>query len=233
MALSFLGRTKIKRSSEVPVQSGQTVTDEGMALVKAMENGEMVVKPAAGGDGASFAGFSYGHVFTPVTLSVVEEVTVPEGGGSVTLQHEPMSGQYMVYDVTADSELSETADSVGAVASGEFYLDGKTLTFHEDEAEHTAHVQYRYEPTAFEVMMQSNINLYTVTPTDYLTQIGMIEKGDLYTNMFDASVDWSSATSVKLASGGLLTDHNGDGDAIDVEITHYPSIDEPFLGIKL
>lgn len=233
MALDFLGRTKIKRSKEIPVQTGEVVTDEGMALVRAMENGEEVVKPATGGDGSEFKGFSYGHVFTPATLSLVEEYVVPDGGGEVKVAKMPLSGQYMVFDVTDSVELTETTDSVGAVSDGTYYLDDRTFTFDSAQGGHTVKIQYRYSPLAFEIMMQSNINIYTTTPTEYLGSIGVIELGDVYTNMFDASVNWMAATGVKLASGGLFTDHNGDGETIPVTITHYPSTDEPYLGLSL
>ena len=147
MALNLTGRTKINISKEIGVQTGKVVTAEGMALVKAMENGEECVKPADGGDGASFAGVSYGHVFTPMTLSMVEEFIAPEGGGDIKIANEPLADQYMVYDETSGTKLTEVSDSA-SMADGTFMITDKTITLHSAQEGHVIKVQSRMPSSA-------------------------------------------------------------------------------------
>lgn len=232
MALYLFGRSKIKRSKDIPVETGATVNAEGQALIRNLENGYEVVKPSTGGDGDKFVGVSYGHVFTPVNMSRVENLVVPASSPyEIELQNAPLSGQILVLD-------GNTKLSVGdpAVEVNEYSISDKKITLHSDKTGKTIKVQYRYSPSAIEIMMtpHSFVNIWSADPSDYIGSIGVIQRGEIFTDQFDASIDWNQATDVKLAAGGLFTDQTGSGDAIHlpVKIIHIPTADEPFLGLE-
>jgi len=227
-----LSRCRFKFDKEIPVKTGQTITAEGLALATEIENGVEVLSPSAGSGSEKFAGFSYGEKFTVLTLSMVVTATVPATGTfTVTLPRTNLvPDNVFVYDDTAGSDLTEA----GAVASGVYTADDPSgvLTFHTDEKGHNITSTFRYYPTVQEVMTSTDQFFYKPSGSDFLNQIGIILSGEVFTDQYDAAVDWSSATAVKTDASGQLTDHTGSGVDIGATIINIPNTENSFLGLR-
>ena len=62
---------------------------------------------------------------------------------------------------------------------------------------------------------------------------GVIDaSGFLYTDQFDASVNWAAVTGIKLAANGQLTSQAGAGAAIVAYVVSLPTQEVPFLGLE-
>lgn len=228
--LQMYGLTKILASKEFPVASGNTITAEGLVLVQAFEDGVEKVKPATGADGEIYVGFSYGSLYTPITKSIVEEFIVPAAAPfTVTLQHAPLAGQIRVADTSAAVNLTP-----GAVSNAtEFAVAGNVVSFNASRASHSVQVTYRFAPTALDLMLEDQIQIASFTASDMISSTGTIMTGDIYTNIFDASVDWSAATEIRMGAGGVVTDQHGTGEVIPgAYVCGIPSAQVPFLGIR-
>jgi hypothetical protein len=66
----------------------------------------------------------------------------------------------------------------------------------------------------------------------YVGQSGIVKRGTVYTDQFDASKNWAAATAIKLAANGQLTDQTGTGVAIVGYVVAAPGVDVPFLGLE-
>lgn len=221
--------SKIVQSREFPVLSGAQVNAEGVAMAQDFENGVEVIKPSTGAANEKFMGFSYGPVFTPVTKSLVESLAVPASGAAVVaIQNVPVAGQIFIRDLTT-GVVQDAGDPANA---NEYSISGKNITFNAATAGNTMLIQYRYSPTALELQLEDNLMITTVSPTAVLNSVGVIQQGEVWTDMFDASKDFSAATAIKMAAGGILTDHTGSGSAINGMLTHVPDVNVPFLGVR-
>ncbi len=55
--------------------------------------------------------------------------------------------------------------------------------------------------------------------------------GELWTDQFDASLDWGAGTAVTLGDGGQVT--QGTAVALDAIVVHVPNADNPYLGLRI
>jgi len=230
--LQLLGNTRIIQSKEFPVVAGNTVTAEGQAIIQTMVSGVEQCVISAGATDSVFLGFSYGEVFTPLTKSIVETVTVPAAGAAtVTLKHAPLTNtQCWAYDST--NAVNQTIGN--PVNANEYTIVSTLLTFNVLKAGAVMDITYRYTPTALELgSFEDNISVTSYSGSDYIGSIGVIQQGEVFTDQFDASVDWDSYTSVKVIAGGLLSTNAGTGTEITgAVITHFPTVDLPYVGIR-
>lgn len=227
-----LTRCRFARDKEIPLAFGTKLDQEGLALVSLIENGIEVVKPCTGSATEAFVGFSYGEKFTPNIFSKVVEATIPSTGTlNVALpKTNIVEDNIFIFDVTANTPLVEGA----VAASGVFVCDDISgfLTFHADQAGHNIRTTFRYYPTVMEVQMDARQFFYRPSGTDFLNQIGVILRGEVFTDIFDAKVNWGSATAVKTASNGLLTDQTGTGAVVNATIINIPNTNNSFLGLR-
>lgn len=223
----FTGRLKIEDSREFGVLTGETISEEGIVLVQSSESGTEVVKPATGTSDV-FIGFSYGQTFTPTVKSNVESLVVPAVSTyTVTLAREPISGQIKIFN---NLGTEQTAGDPSTTANT-YSISGKVITFHSGQAGKTETITYRYSPTAAEILATDRMQIPSVSATDQLMSIGAIQEGEIYTNMFDASVTFTFGMAVGMLSGGLVgaAGSNAIPGAI---VCHVPTEDLPFLGIR-
>jgi len=227
--LNLLAKSKIVQSQEFPVMAGSSITAEGLALMQQISGGVEYVLPTAGG-AEVFMGFSYGEVFTPATKSLVESLVIPAAGAvTLTLLHAPLTNtQVSAYDVT-----NTVIQVLGNPAvANQYSCVGTLLTFHAAKAGATMRVTYRYSPTAEELIAVDNVRITSFSSTDYVSSIGCIQEGEIYTDQFNAARDWGAATGVKTMANGLLDTQTGGGTVIACVITHVPDVSYPFLGIR-
>lgn len=214
-------------SGEFALAAGVLITAEGQALVRnnAAQAAGVLLSTGAASD--IFVGFAIAHTaaapFAEPFYNAVETYVVASNG-QIVLNNAPVAGQVGLFDVTAGSKVTidgTTVKVVGQVVQG--------LT-----AGDTVSVTYKYALS----VLQRNSLFGNEQPGGYVGnivgQIGYISKGPVYTSEFDASVDWSTATGVKLAANGQVTNQAGAGQAIQgATIISLPSTQIPYLGLNL
>lgn len=214
--------SKIVDSSEQAVAPGANITAEGQALIRVTGAQSTGVQQSLGAANEVFAGFSVMGVSAaplPALYGVkVETFTVP-GSGIVQLAHTPVSGQLAVYDTTAGAAVA-TPTVVGSTVT--------TLT-----AGNVVTVTYKYALT----VVQSRALQGDVQPGGYagvyVGQVGVAKRGVIYTDQFDASVNWTAATAIKLAANGQITNQTGaTGVVINGYVVSLPTQEVPYLGIE-
>jgi hypothetical protein len=229
-----LNATKARELFERPVVTGSTIGAEGMALIRSLVSGEEHVKPSTGVGGEVFVGFSFSHNLVPSTLSRVESVDVPASPGpyTVTLERNNLVAANIMIVRDSDSVVLTEGDATNADEYSVVDVTG-IITFNSADAEETMTVTYRYSPTTVEAKFEypdADVNINAAL--EFINSVGVIGEGEVYTDQFDAAVDWDSASAIKLGTSGIVTT-SGSGETItDARVIHVPDVDNPFLGIS-
>lgn len=221
-----LSLCRLTETREMPVASGVVIDAEGLALCGMLEAGEEKLTPYV--SGSYFVGFSYGETFTPATKSKVERVVVPSASPYVVslAKNNLLADNYLLYNVTVGGYITKDTGYTMDVANG-------SITFDASYAGMTIDVTYRYYPTTNEILMEDKVSLLTRTAAEFLGQIGVITEGEVFTDQFDAAIDWSAATGIKAGANGILTNQDGTGALIlGAKVSYLPTADYPFLGIR-
>jgi hypothetical protein len=211
-------------SAETIVAPGVAIGAEGQALVRAP--GVTGVMPAAAEDDTEvFVGFAVAGVSAaPLAIteaSKVEEFVVP-ASGVVTLAFTPKAGELAVYNLT--TKEPEVAAGPASTGVGPTLIDMTPGT--------TARITYKYTLNAVQARaLQGDVQPGGYAGA-YVGQIGLIKRGLIFTDQFDAAVDWAAATAIKLAADGKLTNEEGDGAQINGYVVAVPGVENPFLGIE-
>lgn len=210
---------KIIDAQDTPIVPGEHVPAEGLPLVREVINGREHVRVGSSVK-APFMGFSYTESLTPLVKSKVEVVKADVDTGKFTLIHAPITGQVSFYKEDGTS----ISDAV---------VSGNEVTATNNKGE-MIRCQYRYQPTTEEVMMEDRILVPSMAASDITGSVGVILQGVIYTDMFEASVDFSDP-EIKLAvsTNGLVGKQTGDLAEIPGVVVSVPGIDTPFLGIRL
>lgn len=214
--------TRIVDSAETVVAPGSNITAEGQALIRVTAAPATGTTVSAGAASEVFAGFSVLGVSAaplPVLYATKVESFVVPGSGIIELAQTPVAGQLAVFDETDNAAIA-TPTVVGKTVTG---LD----------AGNTVKVTYKYAPTT----VQQRALQGDVQPGGYagayVGQVGLMKRGTLYTDQFDASKNWAAATGIKLAANGQITDQSGTGVAIaGAYVVAVPNQEVPFLGIE-
>lgn len=217
--------SKFPDSAETIVAPGVAIGAEGQALVRAP--GVTGVMPSAAADDTEvFVGFAIAGVSAaPLAIteaSKVEEFVVPSSG-VVTLAFTPKAGQLAVFNLTTNAAVVPA----GPAATGV----GTTLTV-AGSGSNIVRVTYKYVLDAVKARaLQGDVQPGGYAGA-YVGQIGLVKRGLIFTDQFDAAVDWSAATAIKLAADGKLTNEDGDGAQINGYVVAVPGVENPFLGIE-
>lgn len=213
--------SKYVDSSEPVVAPGAVIDAEGLVLVRAAGAQAAGVLPSTGTGADLFAGFSIAGTsaapFAEGFSNKIETFIVP-ANGKVTLQFTPVPNQTFVFDNTTGAAISPVT-VVGKQVTGLTVGDEVVVT-------------YKYALT----VLQARALVGDVQPGGYsgayIGQIGCIKRGVIYTSEFDASKNWSAATSVKAAAGGQVTDQSGAGITLPAQIIAVPSSEVTYLGLE-
>lgn len=213
--------SKYVDSSEAVVAPGAVIDAEGMVLVRAAGAQAAGVMPSTGGTTEVFAGFSIaGTSAAPFMEGFTnkQETFVVPATGKVTLQFAPVPNQAFVYDVTTGAAVASPTIT-GKVISGLTAGDQVVVT-------------YKYALSVVQARsLQGDVQPGGYSGA-YIGQIGLIKRGIVYTSEFDASKDWTAATSVKAAAGGQVTDQTGTGITLPAQIIAAPTSEVTFLGLE-
>lgn len=233
-----LSGTRIGESFHRQVATGTEVAQEGVALCYSRE-GDVAVVGLSDGDNTNFAGVAMSRstaisravavVSEVVPDGVVEEGGAPEVALNITLQNTPLSGQIRV--VGAVTGVIEAGDPSTAV-TGMYSISGSTLTFHADQAEEVMTITYAYAPTVAQ-SIQLTGHGPSVLSANALSVIGVIKQGDVSTDQFDVTADWSTGLAVKTGANGLFTTGSAGVVVPGATILRAPSAGSAFLQISL
>lgn len=231
---------------EKPIATGYSISTEGMALQRIVEDGVEKVAPAVDG-GNAVIGFSMANNENVATAPVIETVTAPTitapATGLVSLSHQlltadPAGGaglsEIRIYDETSSTALTQVA--AGPLAGNDFIVNPLTgkVTLHSGQSKHVLTVYYRYNLTvqqSQQLYWQPNINN---TSINFLGLVGLYTgKGQIFTMEYDMTQDYSSLPSVlttctipgKVSVGGGVT-------LTGMRVIKAPSAADLSLGIE-
>jgi len=203
-----LQKTRIIKSFHRNVATGYDVNQEGVALVYVNEAGEAKVRPSSGIAGEKFAGVSVSQVQIPGQLTAIE---TSKGVGNVSLKLAKanlvagqvaiiVDGVYLTLGAVAAPGVFSVVSATGVVT-----LDaanaGTALAPVEIKA------VYKYIPTMPEaIAAQGNAPAGGVTAASYYSVSGVIVEGDVATDQFDVTDNWTQTNGpVFLGPNGIFT----------------------------
>ncbi len=213
--------SKIVRSTELALDAGATIAQDGVALSGVMTAGKFGVRPSTAA-AEKFVGFATTRTSAaPFALvSVVKVETLTAVAGVVTVSRTPVASTTRVNLVTTNAS--------GTVSD----VTGKAVTITSGAAQ-TYRVTYRTLVTAAEAEMLAG----NTVPGGYAGNkwglVGVAQQGVIFTSQFDTAIDWSASTppAIQLGAAGQLT-NGGSGTTLDAYVIHAPTAEYPFLGIS-
>jgi hypothetical protein len=212
------------RSTEFPLAAGATLAADGQALVVSNAGGVFGVAPSAGAGGEIFAGFVTAQTSAAPFLeqsAVKVDTVVTSSGGTATATFTPLAGTLGVYNTATGA----------AIASGGWVLgSGGSITALPASTQVT--LVYTYALTVAQAVALMGNQVPSGYAGSLLGSVGCSQRGRIYTNQFDTSVNWQAATGIKLAANGKVTNQAGSGTSINGFVTAYPTGDYPYLGIE-
>lgn len=214
--------TRIVDSSEAILAEGAQVTQEGQAMVAVPGKG---ISPSTGAENEIFAGFAMNQlcgipVLEPYGIAV-EEFLV-DSSAKVTVQFTPIKSSVALIDLETDTAIDPT-------------VNGKTIAAKDKEmtAGMKVKVVYRYALTNIQARAMMGDAQPGGPAGAIVGQCGLAKRGIIYTSCFDTSVNWAAATTIKLDSGGFVTDQSGKGNTLaGAYVVKVPTAEIPFLGIE-
>ena len=236
-----LKRSHFSLTLEKQVLAGSVITEEGVLLASVLDaaTGTERVLPTDG-TAQVIAGFALRDNADHATTSLVESVTVPAAAPyEVQLQENNLVASTPGDGTTASlsamdgtTQMTNADDtSAGAGSVGVNDVTG-LLNFNVADAGKTIVVTYRYNLTVAESRLQfyqRNINNEAST---LFGQVGVGQgHGEIFTDMFDATIDWSLAPAITSGAGGTITS-GGSGTTLDARVISVPNVNNPLLGIS-
>lgn len=211
-------------STELPILASATIAAEGQALVGSTAGGVFGVGPSAGTANENFLGLAVSQQIALSVFPKVQEFVQPSSN-TISLTRTPNASTLMVYNVTTSAVLVITTD---------YTISGKTVTMNAAYQGHTIRFIYKYSPTATEVRaIMGDVYPGGAAGTS-IGQVGVFQKGVVYTTEYDSTKDWTTSASVTVKSGanGLVT-QGGSGATIACAIVSSPNTTNPYLGLML
>lgn len=216
--------SSITRSNEYPLAAGAVLAADGQALVIATTSGVVGVSPSANGASEKFIGFVNAQTsalpFLLTTEVKVEKFTTPVGG-VLTLSKTPVGSTAVVTRDDTGATVTQTGASGNNIDISGAAITGVPVT-----------VVYRYNLTA----AQSRARGGDVQPGGYsgnmIQSVSVASAGRVYTDQFDTSKNYGTATSLKTGANGLITNQDGSSPAISAVVIALPNVDFPYLGLE-
>lgn len=231
-----LSACTIIETRPVEIAAGITSIQEGCALVYVLENGVNKMKPSTGAAGEFYAGVALGNPVIPTRTNKIESIKVPATSPyTVTLARAPLADPFIAVEAAGANPRVVLAKA-GAASSTEYAISGSVVTLHSSFAGRTLTVMYPYSISYAEVIQGlPGFDASRVTDLTSVPALGCIAVGEIYTDMFDPSVDWASFSSsnrIKLAANGMFT-IGGSGTTIEGVVTALPTVTNGYLGMRI
>jgi hypothetical protein len=226
--------TRIDTAMECLVVSGSSVLHEGSVLTRSLVSGEERVKPSTGLTTDVFVGFSYNFNLPPINTGRVEVDTVPVASPhSITVERgNIITGQTMVRKISDSSILTEVSINPGA---DEYAVDEDTgeILFNVAEVGDSMRITYRHTISGSEAYYEypdPDKSLYAAY--EMIQSVGVIAEGDVYTDQFNAAIDWDTAIAINMGADGIVTADGAGEEIPNARVVHSPTVSNPFLGIS-
>jgi hypothetical protein len=222
-----------------PLSAGTVVEQEGLILVHRLEDGVEKVHLAATVAATDVpVGYAVTADSLPSRTAAVEVVTAPAAPAS--LEADLRNQNLVLNNIRAVSSNGTvlTIDPVyaGAPADNAVKVDLPTgrVKFHADEAGTDVTFTYLYDLTM--VQAKQKFGQRFVNNWGLHAEHGFIEVGhghaELYTDQYDASVDWATAATIQLGDAGQIV-AAGVGPTLNAIVISVPSVDNALLGLRI
>lgn len=226
-----LTRSYFNDIRERAVAPAALITEEGQLLMFVdAGDGTLAVQPSAGAATDRVAGFAITDALKYVTQTVVEELTVPAGGGTVSLRNTNLVATNTRAVASTSGVLTEVG---GAPAATQFQMNNTqgTITFNVAQAGETVTVTYRYTPTLEEALATWHERSINNRAQDYFSSVGVgCLEGEIFTTMYDTTQAYAVGSVINSGAGGLVTTAAG-GVAIGI-VSQVPGVADGRLGVK-
>ena len=233
-----LTRTRIYESEELPLNSYASQFEDGTAL-NGTFNADGKMSAYVNGTPTNTdicLGVAMTTFTTPTYNVSVAEYTIPSASPyTLTLPFTPIAGTIQVYFTSNNTSLTSETTAAAVIATGEYNLTGATMTFFSADAGKTVMVVYKYSLTVVQAQALVGTGVPGGTwPSNVTGSIGVIQRGLVYTSMYDTSVNWATATTAKVANGMFIASSGtGASLASNCYIAQIPTVASPFLGVAI
>jgi hypothetical protein len=233
-----LKRTFSTQTLTRPLSAGTVVEQEGLIMVRRLEDGIEKAHLAAVVAGTDVPlGFAQTADSLPMRSSYCEVVTVPAAPATLTADLRNQNLVLLKVRAVSSNGTVLTVDPVyaGAPANNTVKMDLPTgrCKFHADEAGTDVTFTYLYDLTL--VQAKQKFGQRFINNNGLHAEHGYVEVGhghvELYTDQFDASVDWATAVP-KLGDAGQIV-AAGIGPVLNATVINVPGVDLPYLGLRI
>jgi hypothetical protein len=238
--MSFdLKRTWCSNTVGRPLAAGTIIQQEGLILCAVVEDGAEKLKLIDVVQGGEIPlGYSKTADSLPDRTAYVEAVTVP--AAPATLEADLRNRNLVLGLVRAvdSNNVVLAIDPVfaGAPAANTVKIDlaqGR-VKFNATQAGLNVTFIYLYMLTLTEAKQKFGERF--INNRGLHAEFGFCEVGsghtELYTDQYDASVDWSVGNPILLGSNGQLV-QAGAGPVLKASVIHVPGTDSPYLGVRI
>jgi hypothetical protein len=229
-----LTRSYFNDAKERAVAAGVTIAEEGQLLMYVDDgSGGLAVTLATDVATARIAGFAITDALKVLTETVVEEVVVPAGGGSVNLRNQDIVTDSESVEASTTGTLAENCPTPGA---GDYCLDDATgiITFEATQAGETVTVQYRHNLTLQETLNKYHERSINNRAQDLFSSVSVAaQEGEMFTSMYDTSVTYAIGDEIRAGAAAIAgsVTNAGAGKIIGF-VSQVPSTTDGFLGVK-
>ena len=205
---------------------------EGEPLVSVIEDGVEKVKPSAGVANELLVGFAYANWFIPNNQVMNESTVLPTTPAATAIQLYPniVAGSIKI---SGTSTFAAVASAAAVIAAGNFYVDTTTgvLTVF-GAANESIEITYRRNLSFSEAQTLFGTHLFNGQANEFFEQVTCWKgNGQIFTDCYDTSKDWSSATQAYTGADGKLTTTSTG--CLAGRIISRPTSTDAFLGIAI
>lgn len=227
----YFPNTRIELSLERPVAAGVVIGAEGMGMVADYTGGIFGVKPSTGvAADDKFVGVGINRVIDALARPNIESGVV--AANAQVLSFAPQAGTLRVL---ANGVLLTVVPG-GPPAAGQVQIDGvnpKKLNFNAAENGQSTVVTYRFALTVAQAIAIQGMQDPGGPAGRYLGQMGLITRGDVYTDQFDTLADWSVANPVLTLGAAGQFSQGGAGAVVPATIIALPVVGSALLGFHV
>lgn len=177
------------------VARGADIKEEGQVLVSVFEDGVEKVQPSAGEEGEKVVGFAWSNCIIPGTIVDTKTEVAEKDFGA---------GEFTVALANAVEGSVKAEKEDGTAVAGTLTDGVWTATDAVAEGDVIV-ITYRKNLTVNEARALFGDKRANLNTNLALEQISVIRgNGDMVTNQYDTSADWSEATEAAAGANGLL-----------------------------
>ena len=207
---------------EYGIAAGADIKEEGQVLVSVLENGVEMVKPSEGVEGEQVVGFAWSNAIIPGTIVATKTETADdayEAGVFTVALENAVEGSVAAKNEAGEAVEGELADGVWTASDA--VEEGETIV-----------ITYRKNLTVTEARALFGDKRANLNNNLALNSVSVIRgNGDMWTDQYDTSADWSEAKEAAAGANGLLVPA-AEGKTVVGRIIGKPSAANLWLGVS-